>query len=321
MPPARARNVDDSRSETSSTITNQKEKSALGPTSGSGVSKGKKSAPGGHNGASAGSKAAVTGNGSTAAPAAAPPAVEADKDPSLPRARVEANFEQFAHRKKTEWDTMPVAVLRTYRIAHRLPVPAAFNQPHAELAYKSSDVGQRAPSVVYYRRKLHEQHLQRRRARQTQQQQQQTNGTGKTHGSKSKEKGKLKDTSMTDASSNTSLTIAQSIEPPDPNHPASERDASSVSSGPSTYLGPNQPVSNLAAVVRKHFNAQQLIGGEADTIARFIYVVQQNGSSRQVRTEGSEGDGSGYWMGGNGREQRRVDGPGGEVGFRLRFRP
>ncbi|ETI27378.1 hypothetical protein G647_09568 [Cladophialophora carrionii CBS 160.54] len=309
MPPARARNVDDSRSETSSTITNQKEKSALGPTSGSGVSKGKKSVPGGHNGASVGSKATVTGNGSTAAPAAAPPAVEADKDPSLPR---------------TEWDTMPVAVLRTYRIAHRLPVPAAFNQPHAELAYKSSDVGQRAPSVVYYRRKLHEQHLQRRRARQTQQQQQQqqqTNGTGKTHGSKSKEKGKLKDTSMTDGSSNTSLAIAQSIEPPDPGHPASERDASSVSSGPWTYLGPNQPVSNLAAAVRKHFNAQQLIGGEADTIARFIYVVQQNGSSRQVRTEGSEGDGSGYWMGGNGREQRRVDGPGGEVGFRLRFRP
>ncbi|EXJ57975.1 hypothetical protein A1O7_05398 [Cladophialophora yegresii CBS 114405] len=307
MPPARARNVDDSRSETSSTITNQKEKSALGPTSGSGVSKGKKSAPGGHNGTSAGSKAAVTGNGngSAAATAAAPPAVEADKvDPSLPR---------------TEWDTMPVAVLRTYRIAHRLPVPAAFNRPHAELAYKSSDIGQRAPSVVYYRRKLHEQHLQRRRARQAQQQQTNGTGTGKTtsNGSKSKEKGKLRDTSTAEGIS----TIAQSIEPPDPGLPSSERDSSFISSNPSTYLGPNQPASHLAAAVRKHFNAQQLIGGEADTIARFIYVVQQNGSSRQVRTEGSEGDGSGYWMGGNGREQRRVDGPGGEVGFRLRFRP
>jgi hypothetical protein len=212
---------------------------------------------------------------------------------------------------------MPVPILRTYRIAHRLPVPAAFNHPHADLAYKLSDIGKRAPSAVYYRRKLHEQHLQRRKARQGQQ----ANGTGKTNGSKAKQKGKSKDTSMAEGPSSTSLPIAQSIEPPDPSHPPSERDASSISSTLSTYLGPHQPASNLASAVRKHFNAQQLVGGEADTIARFIYVVQHNGSSQQVRTEGSEGDGSGNWMGSNGREQRKVDGPGGEVGFRLRFRP
>jgi len=69
--------------------------------------------------------------------------------------------------------------------------------------------------------------------------------------------------------------------------------------------------------VRKHFNAQQL--SEADTIARFTYVVQQAG--RPVWTEGCEGDSTGFWMGSHGREVRKADGPGGEVGFRLRFRP
>lgn len=212
---------------------------------------------------------------------------------------------------------MPVPILRTYRMAHRLPIPAAFNRPHAEMTYTSSEIAKRSPSAVYYRRKLREQHLQRRRARQVQQ----LNGTGKSNG-KSKDKGKAKDISTTDKSLNTTLSIAQSIEPPDHNHPSSEQDQSSISStSASTYLGPRLPASNLASAVRKHFNAQQLGGAEADTIARFIYVVQQNGSSQQVRTEGSEGDGMGHWMGSNGREQRKVDGPGGEVGFRLRFRP
>ena len=212
---------------------------------------------------------------------------------------------------------MAVPILRTYRIAHRLRVPAAFTHPHADVTYKSSDIAKRAPSVVYYRRKLHERQLQKRKLRQTQPQ---TNGTSKANGTRPKEKSKAKDTTYRPW--NTSLSIAQSIEPPDPSHSLSEQDHSSISSTTlSTYLGPRLPASHLAAAVRKHFNAQQLVGGEADTIARFIYVVQQNASSRQVRTEGSEGDGSGFWMGGNGREQRRVDGPGGEVGFRLRFRP
>ena len=206
---------------------------------------------------------------------------------------------------------MPIPVLRSYRIAHRLPVPAAFNYPHADLTYRSSDVARCAPSAVYYRRKLHEQDLRRRKLRQTQP----ANGTNKSSGTKSKEKGKAK-AAAAENSSSISLSIAQSIEPPD------EQDQLSKSSvAVTTYVGPRLPASHLTSAVRKHFNAQQLVGGEADTIARFIYVVQQNATSRVVRTEGSEGDGEGYWMSGNGREQRRVDGPGGEVGFRLRFRP
>lgn len=61
MPPARPRNIDDSRSETSSTITNQKEKSTLPPTSVSGVLKGKRSQTS-HNGpGGGGNKSAVAG--------------------------------------------------------------------------------------------------------------------------------------------------------------------------------------------------------------------------------------------------------------------
>jgi hypothetical protein len=188
-----------------------------------------------------------------------------------------------------------------------------FNHPHADLAYKSSEVAQRAPSAVYYRRKLHEQNVQRRKLRQSHQQT--ANGpSSKSNGIKTKEKGKLKD--RADKVSNASLSIAQSIEPPD-----DQDRASTSTTTPSTYLGPRVPAWHLASAVRKHFNAQQLAGGEADTIARFIYVVQQNASSSVVRTEGSEGDGEGYWMGSNGREQKRIDGPGGEAGFRLRFRP
>lgn len=218
---------------------------------------------------------------------------------------------------------MPVSVLRTYRIAHRLPVPSTFNHPHAELTYKSCETALRAPSVVHHRRKLHEQHLQRRKARDGQA----SNGTSKNINGKSKEKGRYKDTAVKGRLSGTHMSIAQSIEPPDPSNSSSEHDqshpslSSQSSSGRSPYVGPRLPSSQLASSVRKHFNSQQLAGGEADTIARFIYVVQQNKTSRQVRTEGSEGDGNGNWMGGNGREQTRVDGPGGEVGFRLRFKP
>ncbi|KAJ9609367.1 hypothetical protein H2200_005694 [Cladophialophora chaetospira] len=323
MPPPRARNVDDSRSETSSTVTNQREKLALGPTSGSGVSKGKRSALG-HHGTNGGAKVAVNGSAPALVLPAAATAAEAEKDPSLPRVCFNAqDYDDvrlmLATLSQTEWNTMPVPVLRTYRMAHRLPISTAFDLPHTEITYKSSEIAKRAPSAVYYRRKLHEQHLQRRRARQAQQ----ANGTSKSSGGpKSKEKGKAKDVLTTEKSSNTSLSIAQSIEPPDHHQPPSEQDQSStLSTSASTYLGPRLPASNLASAVRKHFNAQQLVGGEADTIARFIYVVQQNGSTRQVRTEGSEGDGTGYWMGSNGREQRKVDGPGGEVGFRLRFKP
>lgn len=216
---------------------------------------------------------------------------------------------------------MSVPILRSYRIAHRLHVPAAFNYPHAEITYKSCDLALRSPSAVYYRRKQHELQLQRRKQRQSKQ----TNGTGKTNKSKDrdKEKGKSKETANADKPSSIAPSIAQTGNPPEitsnqgPHNSNGTPPSPSPSFSTTTTLGPREPASNLATAVRKHFNAQQL--SEADTIARFIYVVQQNG--RQVRTEGSEGDGSGYWMGSQGRAARRSDAPGGDVGFRLRFRP
>ena len=78
-----------------------------------------------------------------------------------------------------------------------------------------------------------------------------------------------------------------------------------------------QTPASLANAVRKHFNAQQL--NEAETIAKFLYVVRDNGSRASPRTAGSGGDGHGWTMGSQGREVRK--GEGGEVGFRLRFRP
>jgi len=279
MPPARPRNIDDSRSDASSTVTNQKEKSLLGATSGSGTSKGKRTAsnlhgPGGSSKAATNGSAAAAGLTSTAA-------ADTERDPSLPR---------------TEWTTMPTSILRTYRIAHRLPVPAAFNHGHAELTYTSSELALRAPSAVQARRKLRDQKHQRRKLQQAQ-----TNGTGKS--SKSKDKGKERS------------SVAQSIEAPDQNSEQASTLSSATTS--STYLGRREPATHLANSIRKHFNAQQL--SEADTIARFIYVVQQHGKS--VATEGSAGDGTGSWMGSHGRQVRKIDGPGGEVGFRLRFRP
>lgn len=93
MAPPRARNLDDSRSETSSTITNQKDKSALGGISSVGVFKGKRSGPG-QNATQGGTKTVVNGNTTAAAAAAllaaAPLAVvNKDPDPSLPRVSLE----------------------------------------------------------------------------------------------------------------------------------------------------------------------------------------------------------------------------------------
>ncbi|EXJ90218.1 hypothetical protein A1O1_03317 [Capronia coronata CBS 617.96] len=240
MPPARPRNIDDSRSEASSTVTNQKDKAALGPTSGSGVAKGKRLASN-LNTSTTATKAATNGIGSVAA---APTDVD-HKDPNLPR---------------TEWNTMSTSILRTYRIAHRLSVPSAYNHPHAELTYTSSDIALRAPSVVQARRKLREQ-----RHHDHKLQQGQRNGAGKGTKAKAKEKEK----SRAEPPTRTAPSVAKSIEPPDP---VSEQTDPSSSM---TYIGPREPASQLATAVRKHFNAQQL--NEADTIARFIYVVQQNG--------------------------------------------
>ncbi|EXJ80640.1 hypothetical protein A1O3_06924 [Capronia epimyces CBS 606.96] len=277
MAPPRPRNVDDSRSEASSTVTNQKEKTALGPSGGSGVAKGRRFA--------SNLNVSTTANKAPANATAA--VVDADsKDRNLPR---------------TEWNTMSTSVLRTYRIAHRLSVPSAFSHPLAELTYTSSDIALRAPSAVQSRRKLREQKHQRKL------QQADRNGNIRSiKSSKNKDKAKLKDT-QADPPSSTATSI------PDPG-----AEQSHPSFSPSVaYHGPREPSTHLATAVRKHFNAQQL--SEADTIARFIYVVQQNG--RGVSTEGSGGDGTGNFIGSHGREVRKLDGPGGEVGFRLRFRP
>lgn len=117
--------------------------------------------------------------------------------------------------------------------------------------------------------------------------------------------------------------IAQSIEVSNTNSdlpPSSLPSTVSVTSLSSTDLrdrGRQHPAA-LANSVRKHFNAQQL--NETETIARFTYVVHQGAAhARGVKTEGSEGDGAGWWMGSHGRAVKK--GEGGEVGFRLRFRP
>jgi hypothetical protein len=85
MPPARHRIIDDSRSEASSIVTTQKERSLLGPAAGSGIVKGKKPALG-TNGIH---KATVQNGGvagtSTSTATAGP--AEPEKDPSLPRVR------------------------------------------------------------------------------------------------------------------------------------------------------------------------------------------------------------------------------------------
>lgn len=205
---------------------------------------------------------------------------------------------------------MSTSILRTYRIAHRLSVPSAYNHPHAELTYTSSDIALRAPSIVQARRKLREQRHQERKLVV----QAQRNGATTVKNAKTKEKEKDKSrTTQADPPSSTGPLMAKPTEPPD--HGSQQAQPSSAS--PTLFVGPREPPSQLATAVRKHFNAQQL--SEADTIARFIYVVQQNG--RGVRTEGSSGDGTGYFIGSHGREVRKLDGPGGEVGFRLRFRP
>jgi hypothetical protein len=80
MPPARTRNIDDSRSETSSSIVNLKEKSALGSLNGSGISK---RAPTASNGQGAG-KVVLDGNGLSAVPSANS-APDAQRDQGLPR--------------------------------------------------------------------------------------------------------------------------------------------------------------------------------------------------------------------------------------------
>lgn len=80
MPPAHKRNVDDSRSETSSSVPNHKDgKNHLGPTSGSGIPKTKRAV----NGSAA--KAPVNVLAGSAPVATINPPTAVNKDPKLPR--------------------------------------------------------------------------------------------------------------------------------------------------------------------------------------------------------------------------------------------
>lgn len=208
-----------------------------------------------------------------------------------------------------DWTTLPSSALSAYRIAYHLPTAPGYTQPHADILYRSSLAAMRAPSQVQTRKRMLE-------ARQQQRQK-------AAQPPPSKKKSKV---SAADKNSDTS----KENDPPDAVDRANA-DGSGSGSGSGTPdpfdssgvpLPPveqieRQSPQQLASAVRKHFNAQQL--NEAETISRFIYVARHSIGQDNVRTEGSEGDGHGYIMGGHGREIRRSEG--GEPGFRLRFRP
>jgi hypothetical protein len=208
---------------------------------------------------------------------------------------------------------MSPSILHTYRTAYKLSTPSSYTHPHAELTYNSSRIALRSPSAVLARRRLRD--LKHKRRKST------ANDTSKdTNISKEKEK------DDTASSNNANEYI---LKPPSPPRPSTQFQTIEAAPSPSTihaqptlstisevHIG-RQPAAALSNIVRKHFNAQQL--SEAETVARFAYVARQTRSPENVRTEGSDGDGEGFWMGSQGREIRR--GEGGEVGFRLRFRP
>ena len=144
-------------------------------------------------------------------------------------------------------------------------------------------------------------------------------------------KSKQKEKEYSDADQSSTTKPDNFLKPSSPNHHTASLDSTSDVSAsqlprlltpaiPPEHIGKQTPAA-LATTIRKHFNAQQL--SEAETVARFVYMMRQtkarDAAGAGVRLEGGDGDGMGSWMGGHGREVRR--GEGGEVGFRLRFRP
>lgn len=211
--------------------------------------------------------------------------------------------------------------LHTYRTAFRLPTQSSYTHSHADLIFKQSQTALRSPSAVLARGRLRDLKHQRRKATQI------ATTTTKSH---RKDKGKEHD-KETDTSSNSDRLLkplstsnqrdgdggeAHTAVSPDPSSSTANEQPAAPPIAPE-HIGKQSPTS-LATAVRKHFNAQQL--NEAEVVARFMYVAKQSKGSRgTVRSEGSAGDGHGWWIGSQGREVRR--GEGGEVGFRLRFRP
>lgn len=220
MPPAHKRNIDDSRSETSSTVPNHKDgKNGLVPT-----------------GTAGHSKANRAGNGSTAkapvnvaAVAATVPAITIDKDPKLPRVCYKCPLNSThptnnRNSQQADWVSTPNSVLRTYRIAYRLQAPSTFCHAHADIIHKSSATALRSPSAVLARRRLREEKHRRRKLDHLQLVNDTSTTTSNKPG-KSKNKSRRADkdkdkdgskTSTLETSSTVGSTVAQSIEPPMP---------------------------------------------------------------------------------------------------------
>ncbi|RMD40634.1 hypothetical protein DV735_g4500, partial [Chaetothyriales sp. CBS 134920] len=213
-----------------------------------------------------------------------------------------------------DWTSVSVAVLHTYRTAHRLPTQSSHSHPHADLIYKSSRTALRSPSAVLVRQKLRDLKHQRRKAAR----QPAHHSGNKARGRGGAEKDRDRDSSSNSDSHTPSDNPSAS---PDADADASSTPAADQSPPRPTiipeYIG-KQPPSSLATAVRKHFNAQQL--NEATVVSRFTYIAKHvHNDHTAIRTDGCAGDGDGSWMGTHGREIRR--GHGGDVGFRLRFTP
>jgi hypothetical protein len=165
--------------------------------------------------------------------------------------------------------------------------------------------------------------LARRRLRESRkqaQQQQQSQRLGKSSGNGATKrkagKEKEKDPTGQGEKAETTMNGVGQADAPSPANTATLTPPLSNTLPPREQIERQTPVA-LALAVRKHFNAQQL--NEAETVARFIYVARHGASRGVVKTEGADGSGNGFVMGSMGREIRCGDG--GEVGFRLRFRP
>jgi hypothetical protein len=268
MPPARR--VDDSRSETSqSTMANFRN------TTQNGISKTKKPT----------NTSTIPSNLSRIS---ANTNIPHDTDPNLPR---------------TNWTSFPTPVLHAYAFTHRLPIPAPYTHPHAELLYKSSEVALRSPSQVAARRKLHDLKAARRRDS--------TVGSSLLKGKETLKERERSSERLKQVGENSNSVTAV---------PAPTSSATSTQ---------RQAPASLALAVRRHFNSAQV--NEGDAIARFLYVVRHGGhGDGDIRLIGGDGDGKGRVIGSAGRAVDRglgisgdgkQGGGGCDLGFRLRFRP
>lgn len=210
---------------------------------------------------------------------------------------------------------MSPLTLLSYRTAYQIPTASCYFHPHADIIYNSSQTALRAPSAVAARRRMHEFRQQQRNASKN------GSAAGKKKAKATTSTAKTaSDESTTKASNGMLAAVAEqgSTDSPAPSHAS----LAGTQQPPNYPLPPPEQITRqtpaaLAQTLRKHFNAQQL--NEMDTVAKFLYVVKDNNTRAGVRTEGSAGDGTGWSMGSQGRAVRR--GEGGEVGFRLRFRP